>query len=217
MKLLAIDTSTDYLSLAVLDNGKIVKHFHRYIGRNHSTLLIPSIDKLLKRAGLNIKKIDGFCIGVGPGSFTGLRIGVATVKGLAYTLKKPVAAVPSIDAIAGNAKSPNGIICVVLDAKKRKVYGAIYRSAGGSVKRISRYLLTSAENLNTILKKYDKITILGDGTGLMGRQTEIAKWYPKADVIAGLGLEYFKRRKFTSPEDLEPLYLYSRECDIKGI
>lgn len=217
MKLLAIDTSTDYLSLAVLDNGKIRKRFHRHIGRNHSTLLIPSIDKLLKKAGLNIKKIDGFCVGVGPGSFTGLRIGVATIKGLAYSLKKPVVAVPSIDAIAENAKDPDGIICPVLDAKKGKVYGALYRSNRGAIKRISKYLLISTENLNTILGRYDKITILGDGAGLMGRQAHISDWYPRADVIARIGLEYFKRRKFTSPEDLEPLYLYSGECDIKGI
>ena len=110
MKLLAIDTSTDYLSLAIINGDEISARFHKKAEREHSRLLVPMIDKLLKRVRLNLKDIDGFCISIGPGSFTGLRIGVTVVKGLAYSLRKPIGAVPTLDAIAQNMKNFRCII-----------------------------------------------------------------------------------------------------------
>lgn len=215
MKLLAIDTSTDYLSLAVMNNDRVIARFHREAARNHSSLLVPMIDKLLNRAKLKLKDVDGFCIGIGPGSFTGLRIGVTTVKGLSFTLKKPIVTVPTLDAIAENAKNFRGIIIPILDAKKNKVYACIYKSDGKSVKRISKYLLLPINDLVKRIKGVkEKIFFLGDMNGFIGDGID---WYPKAEVVARLGLEKFKKMKFTRPEDLEPLYLYSRECDITGI
>src|SRR5512135_1749772 len=104
MTILAIDTSTDYLSLAVTRDGKTAARFHRRSAMRHSSLLVPMIDKILKKAKVKLKAVDCFAISIGPGSFTGLRIGVTTVKGLAYALKKPVVTVPTLDAIAANAK-----------------------------------------------------------------------------------------------------------------
>ena len=138
MKILAIDTSTDYLSLAVLDNGKVLAKFHQKTSMRHSILLVPTIDKMLKRARLKVKDIDCFAISIGPGSFTGLRIGVTVIKGLAYALKKPVVAVPTLDVIAWNAQNFKGMICPVLDARKNKVYACIYRSDENAVKKISK-------------------------------------------------------------------------------
>lgn len=215
MKLLAIDTSTDYLTLAVTDGDKVIGRLHKKAERSHSSLLVPMIDRLLKRAKIRLKDIDAFAIGIGPGSFTGLRIGVATVKGLAYSLKKPVVAVPTLDAIAGNVKGFNGIICPVLDAKKNKVYACLYKSDGVNIKKVSKYLLLSLGDLRERLRNLkEKILLLGD---LAGFVKEGVDWYPKADVLARLGLENLKKKRFVSVENLEPLYLYSRECDIKGI
>ena len=87
MKLLAIDTSTDYLSLAVMDGEKVVARIHKKAPRSHSSLLVPMIDRILTKARLKLRSLDGFILSAGPGSFTGLRIGVATVKGLAYSLE----------------------------------------------------------------------------------------------------------------------------------
>jgi len=213
MKILAIDTSTDYLSLAVLDNGKVLAKFHQKTSMRHSILLVPTIDKMLKRARLKVKDIDCFAISIGPGSFTGLRIGVTVIKGLAYALKKPVVAVPTLDVIAWNAQNFKGMICPVLDARKNKVYACIYRSDENAVKKISKYLLLPLEELLKKIRKYDKVIFLGDT-----KDNNFKKdWHPKAEVVARLALEDFKKKRFVKPEELEPLYLYSKECDIKGI
>ncbi len=222
MKLLALDTSTDYLTLAVIDGAKVLGRMHRKAPRSHSSLLMPMIEKLLKKARLKLKGLDGFCIGVGPGSFTGLRIGVATVKGLAFVTGKPVAAVPTFDAIAGNAGRMRGVICVVLDARKSKVYGCFYRSDGkGAIRRISPYLLVPADELLKKCEKYDTLYFMGDYADriapLCGRaKIPGVKWQPRAESVAALGLELFRKKKFVSAEKLEPMYIYSHECDITG-
>jgi len=223
MIILAIDTSTDYLSLAVLKAGRIAAKFHRRAHRKHSMLLVPMIDKLLKKARVKIKDVSCFAISVGPGSFTGLRIGVTVVKGLAYALKKKIVAVPTLDVIADNAKSFKGVISPVLDARKNKVYACLYRSDGKRVKKISRYLLLPLDEILKRASKYDKVLFLGDIISAPGaenifhsRSRNKVDWHPRAEVVAELGAEYYKDKKFVKAEDLEPLYLYSRECDITG-
>jgi len=166
MNILAIDTSTDYLSLAILKDGRLGAKFHKKADRRHSILLVPMIDRLLKRARLKIKEIDCFAISAGPGSFTGLRIGVTVVKGLAYALKKRIVAVPTLDVIADNAKSFKGVICPVLDARKNKVYACIYKSDGKSLKRLSKYLLLPvADLLKKVKNMRYNVLFLGDATG----------------------------------------------------
>lgn len=214
MKLLAIETSTDYLSLALMNGDEVLAKFHRKARREHSRLLVPMIDKLLRNARLKLKDIDGFCISIGPGSFTGLRIGVTVVKGLSYSLNKRIVEVPTLDIIAQNVRGFQGVICPVLDAKKNKVYACLYKSDGEIIRRISKYLLLPAEDLvNRIKRLKDKIFFLGDMDGFKSKDID---WYPKAEVTARLGMEDFKAKRFVRPEDLEPLYLYSRECDLTG-
>ncbi|MCX5666194.1 MAG: tRNA (adenosine(37)-N6)-threonylcarbamoyltransferase complex dimerization subunit type 1 TsaB [Candidatus Omnitrophica bacterium] len=212
MNILAIDTSTDYLSLAILKDGRLAAKFHKKADRKHSMLLVPTIEKLVKKAKLSIGRIDCFAISVGPGSFTGLRIGVTVVKGLAYALSKKIVAVPTLDVIADNAKSIKGIICPVLDARKNKVYASLYKSDGKIIKKISKYLLLPMEELLKKLSKYDKVTFLGD----MENNNFDKDWHPKAEVVARLGAKYYRDKKFVRAEDLEPLYLYSHECDVTG-
>lgn len=216
MTLLAIDTSTDCLSLAVMRNGRIVSRCHRKLAMRHSSMLVPMIDRLLKKTRLKIRDMDCFAVSIGPGSFTGLRIGVATVKGLAYALKKKAVAVPTLDVIARNVKNFRGVICPVLDARKNKVYACLYRSDGDSIKRISNYLLLPAAELSDMLKKYDKIALLGDAAAALRSGSVKPDWHPRAEVVAALAAADFSKKKSVKPEDLEPMYLYSRECDITG-
>ena len=219
MNLLSLDTSTDHLALAVTEDGKTIGRFNKNVGRNHSTLLIPMIGRLLKNRRLKLKEIDAFCIGIGPGSFTGLRIGVATVKGLAFSLNKPIVTVPTLDAIADNMKKFKGVICAVLDARKNKVYASFYKSDGKNIKKISKYLLLSVNELMEKAAKYEKIVFLGDAVekNLLNIPNEKQfKWHPKAETLGRIGTEYYKKKKFTKPEDLKPLYLYSKECDVAG-
>jgi tRNA threonylcarbamoyladenosine biosynthesis protein TsaB len=230
MTILAIDTSTDYLSLAIVKGGRTIAKFHKKAPRRHSILLVPMIDKLLKKARLKIKDIGCFAMSVGPGSFTGLRIGVTVVKGLAYALKKPIVAVPTLDAIAYNAARYGGVICPVLDARKNKVYACLYRSDGKKLKRLSRYLLLPLAELLKKTEKYDKVIFLGDATsdpasdmagitvrcGIGHKAGYRVDWYPRAEVVARLGAELISMKKFVNAEDLEPMYIYSRECDLTG-
>lgn len=210
MTILAIDTSTEYLSLAVMEDGKITGRIHKKAAMRHSSMLVPTIDKILKKAKLRIKDVDVFAISIGPGSFTGLRIGAVTIKGLSYSLGKKIVAIPTLDIIARNAKKFRGMICPVLDARKGKVYACIYKSDGNRIKKISRYLLMPLEDLKKRLKTYDKICFLGD---IIGSKS----WHPRAEVAAELALTEIEKKNFVKPENLEPMYIYSRECDVKGI
>ncbi|MDO8525569.1 MAG: tRNA (adenosine(37)-N6)-threonylcarbamoyltransferase complex dimerization subunit type 1 TsaB [Candidatus Omnitrophota bacterium] len=221
MTILAIDTSTDYLSLAIMRDEKILARFHRRSRMRHSSLLVPMIDRLLKKARVKLEAIDCFAISIGPGSFTGLRIGAVTVKGFSYALNKPIVTVPTLDVIARNVKGFKGIICPVLDARKNKVYACLYKSDGKNVNKISKYLLLPAKELIEKTAGYDKIVFLGDGYCSSEQRSCESRtsrhWHPKAEVVARLGAEYYRGKRFVTAEDLEPMYLYSRECDIKGI
>jgi len=205
------------MSLALTDGDEIIGRFHGKVGRNHSRLLVAKIEKLLKKCRVKPSDIDCLCISIGPGSFTGLRIGVTTVKGLAHALKKRIVAVPTLDVIAHNAKDFSGIICPVLDARKNKVYAALYRSSNGNIKKISKDLLISVKDLLEKTDTYDNVIFLGDGAALTGRAiNEKLDWHPRPQPLARLGIEEYRKKAFISVEDLEPLYLYSRECDITG-
>jgi len=222
MRLLAIDTSTDYISVAITDGEKTAARIHRKAPRSHSSLLMPTIDSCLKKARMKISKIDGFAVSIGPGSFTGLRIGVATVKGLAFVLKKPIVAVHTLDAIAENCRKKKGVICPVLDARKEKVYAAVFESDGSKIRKISADLLVPLKDLIDRLKIYDNVFFLGDfakraASMLPGSETFGSAWQPKPETVGAIGSGLFSKRKFVSAEDLEPLYLYSKECDITGV
>lgn len=220
MNILSIDTSTEYLSIAVLRKERIAAKFHRKAAMAHSSLLVPMIDRTLKDAKLKIGDIDGFCVSIGPGSFTGLRIGVATIKGIAYSLKKPVVTVPTLDVIAHNARKFKGIICTVLDARKNKVYACIYKSDGNVIRKSSGYLLIPVKDLSAMfhVSRHYNTIFMGDGVKFLGYDVNEKKdWHPRAWVAVQIGLDKIKKRKFVKAEDLEPMYMYSKECDITGI
>jgi tRNA threonylcarbamoyladenosine biosynthesis protein TsaB len=132
-----------------------------------------------------------------------------------------------MDVIAYNAVGHKGIICAVLDARKNKVYACFYSSDGKKLKRLSKYLLLPLDELLKKSLEYDKVVFLGDmaeegsfeRSGLSRSQDQILLrkiWFPRAEVVAKLGAEQARLKKFVRPEDLEPMYIYSRECDITG-
>ncbi len=230
MKILAIDTSTKYLSLAIVDNDKILAGFHEKEDMKHSSLLIPTIDKLLKKCNLKLKNIDAIALSIGPGSFTGLRIGVATCKGINLALGIPIVAVPTLDVIAYNfIDEEKRILCPLIDAKKQKVYACFYKKPvfhpgggkGALLEKMADYILTDIESL---LKKIDRPTLVfGDAIKLYGERCEnnplvrisTKDWYPKAEIVANLGLAKALRRQFTNPDKLAPMYLHSKYCQVK--
>ena len=225
MRVLGIDTSTRSLSAAVLDGGKITAEFNGDSRLRHLQDLMPVIDSLLSRSKIDLAALDGFAVSVGPGSFTGLRIGVSAVKGLNLVTGKPIAAVPTLDVLASNIKKGSGAICVIVDAKKNKLYAAIYAVKDGKLEKKSSYLLITLEEL---LKKINpQTTFTGDGVKIYkekilsrlpdARFANEKLWIPRASAAAVLGAEMLKANITTSGDELVPMYLYSRECGIRGV
>ncbi len=224
MKILAIDTSTKFLSLALADNEKIIANFHRELEQQHCARLIPEIDKVLKKAKFNLKDIDCIVFSKGPGSFTGLRIGAATVKGLALATKKRIAGVSSLDILAYNAKDSRKLIVPIIDAKRGNVYASIYSFNG---KRLRRHMRYSVLPLIELLKEIkDNAIFLGDGI-IPYRKTvednfkfkaEFAAekdWYPKATTAAKLAVELIKNKRFEDADKFVPLYLYPKDVQCR--
>jgi len=225
MKVLAVDTSTRNLSISVIEGSDILAETDKFDEKNRSDHLIPSIEKILSSSGLDIKDIGLFCTGTGPGSFTGLRIGVTAMRSLSIALKRPIMGVPSFDACAYNCFGHEKDICVMFDAKQAKVYARIYRENKKGLKPISPFLLDSADKIISKIKKETIVT----GDAIKIYKTEILKrakskfefapeplWYPKASIIARLGLkEYDLKHKGHSPFNLAPLYIYPKECQVK--
>ncbi len=220
MKVLAFDTSTKYLTIALLEDDKVVAEYHEEAGIQHSRILVSSIDDILKRAGWELKEIELICVGTGPGSFTGLRIAMATVKGFAAVLGVEVIGIPTLDAIAMNVVGQDVIVAPFLDARKGKVYSCFYRVSSKGLEKISDYLLLTVDEVSDKLK--EKTLFFGDAVGMYEEYlkkvplVEIKKdidWYPKAADIGRLGMDRAKQG-LDDPEYLEPLYMHAKECNI---
>ena len=125
---LGIDTSATMISVALADNKTLLGEFFAHSHQNHSASLLPMINALLRHCGLAIPEIDRFCVTQGPGSFTGLRIGVSTAKGLATAQDKPCAGVSTLAAMAAGASMLQGTLCCAMDARREQVYAALFRN-----------------------------------------------------------------------------------------
>lgn len=163
MKILSVDSSTESATCSVLDDDKLLGEITFNYKKQHSVILMTIIDFLLSNLSLTVKDIDGFVVSKGPGSFTGLRIGAATIKGLSQGSKKPFVAVSSLDALANNMAYTEGIICPILDALRNNVYTALYEYKNDTLQRITDISIQSIDELIYTLSKYDcNITFIGD-------------------------------------------------------
>lgn len=214
MKILAIDTSTHYLSMAVARDARILASRHFKLKKILSSSIIPEIEKILKKTKISLSSLDGFTVGLGPGSFTSLRVGLSTVKALCLATGKNVVGISSLDVIAMNVKG-NGRICVVSDAKRNLLYACFYAKKDDQLTRESGYLLISPQEL---LSQLSKETILvGDGIKLLGEGTRgIGREYPQAKNLALLALKRFEQNKFDDVRTLAPLYLYPEDCQVQN-
>ena len=223
MNLLCIDTSTKNLSLAVSKNGKVLKFRNTKLNRPLDRSIMPSIKKILDSAGMPIKKLDGFAVGLGPGSFTSLRVGLSTIKGLAFAVCKPVVGVSSLDLLAMNVRD-NAQVCTLCDARRNLVYACLYEKKGTALKRKSDYLLT---NIHDALKQVKGATVfIGDGLKLYRDDIKKVKTitpqfadekdvFPRARHLVPLVAERIKKGKWDPVDKLIPLYLYPDHCQIK--
>lgn len=164
MKILAIDTSGPNCSVAIIDDNKVVADFTINNGTTHSQNLVPMVEQVQKFTNIELSDIDAFACSIGPGSFTGLRIGIATIKGFAMSLNKPVLSVPTLLALAYNICNFDGVICSIIDARNDNVYAGIYRSSEEGIELVDDYVSDNVEILIDKLKDFDdNIIFVGDG------------------------------------------------------
>lgn len=218
MKILSIDTASKICAVAILEDDKLIKEIKIDNGLTHSEKLMPIIKQILEETNLSLKDINLLVCDKGPGSFTGIRIGVATVKAFTDSLQIPTIGISSLESLAYNIKE-EGLICSLIDAKNSNVYFSLYEFKNNAYKLIENYLSDSISNILEILKKYDKeITFVGDGA-IVNKEAIIntiskSKFSTSNDLSSyslGLaGLDSYKRNKF---EDVLPLYLKKPQAE----
>ena len=164
MKILSIDSSATVATVALFEDGRLLAEFTLNNGNTHSETLLPMVETVLKMYGVTADDIDAFAATTGPGSFTGVRIGAATVKGLAFGTGKPCIEVSTLEAIAENLSARDGLICPVMNARRSQVYTALFRAENGKLLRLMDDSAISIEELDTILSEYgEPVSFAGDG------------------------------------------------------
>ncbi len=231
MKILALDTSGANCSACIIDDEKVICDLNLNTGTTHSQTLLPIIDEISKFSNIDIKDIDIFATSIGPGSFTGLRIGIATIKGFALSLNKPVIGVPTLVGLAYNIPYFDGIICSVLDARNDNVYAALFKYED-KPKMIENYITDTIDVLIEKLKgKNEKIIFVGDGATAfkeifkkeLGEKAFFAPLHLNNQLstsIAKAALDKSKFNEFDTCDTLNPMYLKKsqaeREADKKA-
>jgi tRNA threonylcarbamoyladenosine biosynthesis protein TsaB len=224
MKLLAVESATLSGGVALQDGDRLLGEITLNIAITHSERLMSAVDRLLDDCGLAPADLDGLAVSVGPGSFTGLRVGLATVKALAMALDLPVAAVPTLDALAARLPFADAPVCPILDARKKEVYLSLYRWRESGMAREWDYLALPPELAAARLEA--PVILLGDGIeacrpwlerlGAGVRVAPAAQRLPSAAVVAGLGRAALAAGAGVDAEALAPLYLRPSEAQLKA-
>jgi tRNA threonylcarbamoyladenosine biosynthesis protein TsaB len=216
MNILAIETSSFTGGIAIAQNKKIIGEYLLSVETRYAESLMANIDRLLKECRLDVDDIDAFAVSVGPGSFTGLRIGVSTAKGLAYGTQKPFIAVPTLDALAANLIPSPHRICPILDARQKQIYTALYSPDG---ERLTDHNVVSPKEwLDELSDANQKIIFLGTGVAaykklIQQKLGDNAVWTPFhrdhvfASSVAYLSVQKYKNKDFSDYMELEPMYL----------
>ena len=164
MIVLSIDSSSLVTTVALLKDEHILGEFTINFKREHSVILMEKVEELLKDCEVDINDVDGFVVSKGPGSFTGLRIGMATVKGLSMGSNKPYVSISSLDALAYSLLNFDGLICPIMDALRDSVFTCIYKNIDGKLTKVIDYSALSLEELATKLNSLgEKVIFTGDG------------------------------------------------------
>ncbi|MBF0595366.1 MAG: tRNA (adenosine(37)-N6)-threonylcarbamoyltransferase complex dimerization subunit type 1 TsaB [Candidatus Omnitrophica bacterium] len=229
MKILAVDTSTRHLSIAVTDGDHLIAARNVPPKRDLSLSISFDIERALKKANLVLHDIDGFVIGLGPGSFTGLRVGMSMMKAFIMVTEKPVVGVSSLDAIAMNVRATHPVnVCVINDARRGLLYSCLYEKKDHGLVRRSEYLLQPVDEVLKCVK--GETFFIGDGiTHARDRIMDAVKapgaafsahfetdkhWLPKAKELARLGYHRLIKGEHDNITTLAPLYLYPEDCQV---
>lgn len=212
MKILAIDTATDVCGVALAQDDELVADVRLHQKKLHNEKLISSIQYLLEQVSWQSQDLDGIAFVNGPGSFTGLRIGISVAKGLAYAWDLPVVAVNTLDSFAERAKLWRGPICVAMKVRAAELYIAMYEGTGDAIERKSEDRIISVSELAEFLN--EQTLVLCNPPQLLKAQ-EVSPAIlagadlttPSPELAARIGLRKLEQKKTASPDDLEPFYL----------
>jgi len=217
MNILAMDTSSLTATVAVLTDEKLLGEFSVSNKLTHSQTIMPMTDTLLKTASMKISDIDVFAVSVGPGSFTGLRIGMATAKTFAQALNKPIIGISSLEAVAQNFSFTDDIICPIMDARRNEVYNALYKNGRETVS-------PRALHIDELLDELRDENVIFAGDGVLIHRDRILKnknWciapehliLPKASSLAFAALKRAQNNDYDDLYNLDPIYL--RKCQAE--
>jgi tRNA threonylcarbamoyladenosine biosynthesis protein TsaB len=224
MRLLALETATLAGGAALLEDGRLVGESRLNIALTHSERLMAVVDRLLQDCGWDAASLGALAVSVGPGSFTGLRVGAATAKGLALALEIPVAPVPTLDALAATLPFADAPVCPLLDARKGEVYCSLYRWTGSGMERQWDYLALQPEAAAARLPA--PVIVLGDGVAAcrphlarLGRdchEADPVHALPSPAVVGALGHAILAAGGGIPAERLAPLYLRPSEAELRA-
>lgn len=228
MKLLAIETSTMLGGAALIDDTGLISETRLNVRVAHSERLMAEVDHMLRQAGLGIKDVEVFAASGGPGSFTGLRVGLSTLKGLAFSTGKPVLTVPTLEAFAWNFPECAHPVCLLFDARKKEVYAGVFLWEAGVLKRL---LPETAVGIGGLLEAlhnagYEKFLFAGEGAMIYKEEIEQGLgggaifapahlMVPLPSSVAALAFRRAKEGLFENPEKLTPHYIRKAEAELK--
>lgn len=216
MLMLSVDSSAAPASVCLSEDGKLLADYYLNNGLTHSQTLMAMTESVLTVSGRNASGIDLYAVNSGPGSFTGVRIGVSAVKGMAYAQDKPCVAVSTLLSMAYNCLGGYVIVCACMDARRQQVYNALFRVDGNIVMRLTDDRAIAVSELLEELKAYNgEIILVGDGAALVAAQSDSDKIilapdsirYQRASSVAAAALEIYNRGEALSPAALMPTYL----------
>lgn len=222
MKILSIDSSALVASVALCENEKVLAEYTLNNGNTHSETLLPMVESILGFFSMSAKDIDLFAVSAGPGSFTGVRIGAATVKGLAFASNKPCAEVSTLEAIAQNLVFHKGLVCPVMNARRSQVYTALFRSDGASLERLMPDSALAIEELDTVLSEYgEEVALCGDGYDITTKGFSKTKLccvperlrLQSAVSVAAVAFKEYNDKKTKSDRELGVKYLRPSQAE----
>lgn len=224
MRILALDSSGLTASIAVVEDEQILCEYTINYKKTHSQTLLPMLDEAVKMTELQLETIDAIAVAGGPGSFTGLRIGSATAKGLGLALSKPLIHVPTVDAMAYRLFGYKGLICPIMDARRNQVYTGIYRFED-KFEIVKEQMAEDIGKLAELLNTYGKkVVFLGDGVPVYKEKIQDMMKVPfvfapahmnrqSAAAVGALGLVYAKEGKLEHARDHQPDYLRMSQAE----
>lgn len=224
MLILAIDTATSQVGVAIGDAGDVRGEIRLVGGRRHAEQLAPAIESLVEWTGVRLDQLAAVAVGVGPGLFTGLRVGVTTAKVMAQALRIPVVPVPSLDLVAYPLRHSSRLVVAVLDARRREVFHAAYRTVPGGVQRVTDYAVaTPADLVGELEAGGEEVLLVGDGIAAHAaafaglERVEIAGpefANPSVAALVALATARVEREDFENPLDVRPLYLRESDAEL---